>query len=243
MQSGRDRCVGGHSEQKQLGQDRTWQAVHSLGQICSSEVKSHGVQGRTAAAVPTDWAQPWAEENLQHHAESRVVPESDARAPQGSREASVHGVEVADEPGPRTIQAPGTFDQTSSMLLGIKLSEARSTSRESTKPRLVREAEPSKLDSASERRWVSTAQFRDQSSFQPKTSRRGRLCPPGRGPSEALLSIAPFAAAGQVSGSNQQRQGTEMAYSKRSPESQKGEEPQGERDRETPTHTPKTPAH
>ena len=198
MQSGRDRCVGGHSEQKQLGQDRTWQAVHSLGQICSSEVKSHGVQGRTAAAVPTDWAQPWAEENLQHHAESRVVPESDARAPQGSREASVHGVEVADEPGPRTIQAPGTFDQTSSMLLGIRLSEARSTSRESTKPSQGwsgKRSLPSLIVQASGG-GSALLSFATNPASSQRRADEGRLCPPGRGPSEALLSIAPFAAAG-----------------------------------------------
>ena len=70
----------------------------------------------------------------------------------------------------------------------------------------------------------------------------GRLCPPGRGPSEALLSIAPFAAAGP----GQWVQSTEARHrdgvlKNAALNPRKGREPQGERDRETPTHTPKTP--
>ena len=120
--------------------------------------------------MPSDRAQPWAEENLQHNAESNSVPETKARALQGSRESLVHGVEVNDELGQRAVPALSTCSQTSSVLLGIELSGSSSTGWKFTKPGLSRETEAPKLDSAGEWRRVSAAKFSCQSSFQPKSS-------------------------------------------------------------------------
>ena len=94
MQSGCDSCMGGHSGRERHEQGWTWRAAHSLGHARGREKRCHIKKGRTTAAVPSDWAQSWAEENLQHQAESHSVPESKARALQGIRESLVHGVEV-----------------------------------------------------------------------------------------------------------------------------------------------------